>query len=105
MAGDRESETDRRGSRRPARRPSLPVAELVREASEQFRVATGTHVDSVSAFARTDEGWQLQVETVEVARVPDTTSVLASFQVWLDEDGELIGYRRIRRYSRGQLDE
>jgi hypothetical protein len=77
----------------------------VREAREQLRMATGIDVESVSALHPTEEGWELQVETVEVARIPDTTSVLASFQVWLNEDGDLIGYRRIRRYSRGQLDE
>ena len=68
-------------------------------------MATGTEAESVSALTPTEEGWELQVETVEVARIPDTTSVLASFQLWLNKDGDLIGYRRIRRYSRGQLDE
>ncbi|GDY32529.1 gas vesicle protein [Gandjariella thermophila] len=80
------------------------MVELVRRASDQFRAVTGADVESVSEVDPTDDGWQLRVETVEVARIPDTTSVLASYQVRLNTDGDLISYSRVRRYARGQLD-
>jgi hypothetical protein len=81
------------------------MVELVRQASAQFSALTGVDVESVSAVENTEDGWQLQVETVEVARIPDTTSVLASYRLRVSTDGELIGYSRIRRYARGQLDQ
>jgi hypothetical protein len=34
-----------------------------------------------------------------------TTDVLASYEVTLDEEGELLGYRRDRRYYRNQTDQ
>jgi hypothetical protein len=37
----------------------------------------------------------------ELQRIPTTTDVLATYQVTLDDDGELVGCRRIRRYTRG----
>jgi len=58
----------------------------------------------VSAFGKTDEGWELDVEVVELERIPDTTSVLASYKVRLEQNGEFVGYERLRRYSRGQID-
>ena len=34
-------------------------------------------------------------------RIPDTTDVLALYEIDVDEDGDLEGYRRVRRYARG----
>jgi hypothetical protein len=43
----------------------------------------------------------VDVEVVEVRRIPDTTDVLALYEVTTDSDGILQGYRRLRRYARG----
>jgi hypothetical protein len=39
-----------------------------------------------------------------MSRIPDSTDILAVFEVRLDTDGDPISYRRLRRYARGQLD-
>ncbi len=78
--------------------------EVLRKARAQLAELTGRETESVSSFVQADEGWSLEVEVVEVARVPDTTSLLATYEVSLDEQGELSGYRRIRRYERGRPD-
>lgn len=52
----------------------------------------------------TEDGWQADVEVLELERVPGTTSVMASYRVTLDEQGELVAYERTRRYTRGQID-
>jgi hypothetical protein len=36
--------------------------------------------------------------------VPSTTSVMATYRVDLDGSGELTGYERLRRFSRGAVD-
>lgn len=51
-----------------------------------------------------DHGWCVSVDVVEVPRVPDTTSLLATYEVDLAGDGTLRGYRRVRRYRRGAVD-
>ncbi|MEU9235960.1 gas vesicle protein [Streptomyces subrutilus] len=88
--------------RRRSKRPGAAVA--MRAAAEQLAQLLGRWPESVSALKPTEDGWVAQVEVVEVERVPDTTSVLASYRVALDEDGELISYERTRRYSRGMID-
>jgi hypothetical protein len=45
------------------------------------------------------------VDVLEVSRIPDTTSLLASYEVQLDKQGELVECRRVRRYRRGAADE
>jgi hypothetical protein len=62
---------------------------------------TGYDVEGVTGIERTDDGWKIQVETVELRRIPDTTDVLAIYEVTVDSRGDLQGYRRIDRYSRG----
>lgn len=79
-------------------------ATVLRQAREQLAELTGLTVESVSSFERTDDGWDLAVEVLELARVPDTMSLLATYAVTLDPHGELTGYRRVRRYERGRAD-
>lgn len=76
----------------------------MRYAAEQLAELLGRAPESVSALKPAGEGWQADVEVVELERIPETTSVMASYRVSLDEEGELVAYERIRRYTRGQID-
>ncbi|ALC20006.1 gas vesicle protein [Streptomyces pristinaespiralis] len=86
------------------RRPKIKAASVMRSAADQLSELLGRPPESVSALRRTDDGWEADVEVLEVERIPDTTSVLASYRVMLDEEGDLVEYRRTRRYTRGQID-
>ncbi|MBO1330263.1 gas vesicle protein GvpO [Streptomyces sp. VRA16 Mangrove soil] len=91
---------------RPRRPKRLRPAEAIRQGREQLMELTGKEVDSVSSFSATDDGgWQLDVEVLELSRIPDTMSLLASYAVTLDSDGVLTDYRRVRRYERGRSDD
>jgi hypothetical protein len=85
-----------------ARRPT-PM-EVLRQARAQLAELTGMAAETVSSFEQTEDGWSLEVEVLELARVPDTMSLMASYQVDLDPEGRLTGYRRVRRYERGRAD-
>ncbi|MEU1042011.1 gas vesicle protein [Streptomyces sp. NPDC005551] len=78
--------------------------EVLRHARDQLQELTGMAAESVSSFERTEDGWALEVEVLELAKIPDTMSLLATYQVELDQDGELTGYRRVRRYERGRAE-
>ena len=80
------------------------AAAVVRRAREQLRDLQGSEPESVSSLEQSSEGWLVRLEVVEVRRVPDSTDVLASYEVELDDDGGLLGYRRVRRYYRAQSD-
>jgi hypothetical protein len=60
--------------------------------------------ESVSGLAQVDSGWELDVDVVEVRRVPDTASLLATYRVTTDDSGDIAGYERMRRFNRGQAD-
>jgi len=57
----------------------------------------------ITALARADDcGWTVEVEVVEVPRIPPSADVLGLYEIELDVEGELRGCRRTRRYTRGQ---
>ncbi|MFJ4002441.1 gas vesicle protein [Streptomyces sp. NPDC090023] len=83
-------------------RMDLPT--VMRQASAQLSGLLQREVGAVSAVKATDDGWMADVEVVEVEKVPDTMSVMASYRVELDQRGRLMAYERVRRYARGQID-
>ena len=58
----------------------------------------------MSGLERRDDGWHVSLELVELARTPSSTDVLASYDVVLDSDGDLLEYARTRRYYRSRAD-
>lgn len=77
------------------------IAQLARQQVEEL---FGKPVEAVSAVARDDDGWTVTLELLELPRVPDTTSLLGSYDARLDGDGDLLEARRTRRYARNQAD-
>ncbi|MEV4604869.1 gas vesicle protein GvpO [Amycolatopsis sp. NPDC049253] len=49
-----------------------------------------------------DDGWLVEVEVVEERRIPSSADVLALYEIELDGEGELLAFRRTRRYGRGK---
>jgi hypothetical protein len=76
----------------------------MRSAAQQLEELLGRPPESISALRPTDDGWEAEVEVLELERIPETASVLASYRVTLDAEGELMAYERVRRYTRGQID-
>lgn len=89
---------DQRDERRPRRR--VPSVELVERAKTELAALIGREVDSTSGLVERDGGWCVTVEMLELERIPPTTSVLGSYEVQLDDRGEVLGFERVRRYMR-----
>lgn len=78
---------------------------VVQEARQQLQDVLGVEPETVSGFERSEDGWAVTVEVVEVRRVPDSTDVLSSYEVTLDDDRNLLGISQKRRYRRSQVEE
>ncbi|MGA4838706.1 gas vesicle protein [Streptomyces sp. G45] len=100
----RTSRTSSDSDGKAARQSEPGPVEVLGRARAQLAELTGLTAESVSSFERVDEGWELEVEVLELARVPDTMSLLATYAVSLDPQGGLTAYRRVRRYERGRAD-
>ena len=104
-----EDEQPRSESRpQPERTHGAPAAEagaVVREARRQLAELLGAEAERVSGLERVDGTWKITLEVVELPRIPESTDVLASYEVELDGDRNLVRYARRRRYHRSQADD
>jgi hypothetical protein len=98
----RRGEPERRASHGRA----ATAERTARLAAGYVEAMTGKEPEGVVSLEQTgDGGWLVDVEVVETHRIPDSTDILAVYETELDADGELIAYRRVKRYSRCQVGE
>ena len=81
------------------------VAAVVDRARNHVENVLGKQAESISGISRGNGSWSVTVEVVDVHRVPDSTDILSSYEVVLDDDGDLVGLERIGRYRRSQVEE
>lgn len=81
------------------------AAEIAAQARRHLETLLGTEVERVSGLERVDGGWSVTLEVVELARIPESTDVLATYELVLDEDRQLMSANRGHRYRRSQIDE
>ena len=79
----------------------LSAAELGQAALTTVHELTGYTPEAITGLEWDGEFWEVLVDVLELSRIPNTTDVLASYVVQLDEQGTLRGYRRTRRFLRG----
>lgn len=77
--------------------------EAARRAMAYLEEISGTPPEMVTAVTPEDGGWYVNVELLELARIPDSSDILGSYEVALDESGQPRSYRRTRRYVRTQV--
>ena len=81
------------------------IVSAVRAALEQFAGLTQLEPVGATGVRREEQGWSVLVDVVELERIPTTTSVMATYRVDVDAGGALCGYERLRRFSRGSVDQ
>jgi hypothetical protein len=82
----------------------LSAKELSQAALLTVEDLTGYSAEAVTGLEWDDELWQVTVDVLELSRVPNTTDVMGTYVVQLDERGTLRGYRRTGRFVRGQVE-
>jgi hypothetical protein len=95
---DPKSSSDGRGDRLSARDLTIAARETVQD-------LTGFPPESVSGLQWDGESWLVTVDVCELERIPSTTDLLATYVVQLDDGGNLLGYKRTKRFVRGQAEE
>jgi hypothetical protein len=92
------------GSHADGDRARSSARDLAAAAVETIQDMTGYEADAVTSLQWDGESWLVTVDVLELKRVPETTDVLASYVVQLNDEGGLLGYRRTRRFHRSQLE-
>src|SRR3954452_19558545 len=101
----RNSRDARRRSSMASKNGHVSAPQIVRRAIEQVAELTGREIEGVNGLEKSDDGWVVTLEVVELRRVPDSTDVLGSYAVAVDAGGGVGGSHRTRRYYRSQVEE
>jgi len=96
-AGPRRASADRR--------PGLTAAEVARAGAEQIAELTGKSPETVTQIQPNGDSWTVGIEVLEDRRVPSSTDLLGLYEIDIDRSGDLLSYRRVKRYSRGRGDD
>ncbi|MFG3421945.1 gas vesicle protein [Micromonospora sp. NPDC049460] len=80
----------------------ISAAEAAREGMRQIVELTGRDPVGTTSLKSVRDGWLVGVEVIEDRRIPASTDLLGLYEVELDLEGGLLGYRRVRRYQRGK---
>jgi hypothetical protein len=88
-----------------ARDAGLTAAQAAQAALRQIAELTGKQPEGVTGVGPAEDGWVVGIEVVEDQRIPSSSDILAAYETALDMDGELLSYRRVRRYPRGRTDQ
>jgi hypothetical protein len=84
--------------------PPLSAAQAATVATEHLVELTSKHVQGVTRMEPTDDGWLVEIEVLEDRRIPSSADILALYEAEIDLDGNLLAYRRIKRFGRGNTD-
>jgi hypothetical protein len=101
-----QDESPAAGQRRPTgrSRKGMTAGEAAKAALREIAALTAKQPEGVTGVERTDDGWTVGIELVEDQRIPSSSDILATYETTIDPDGELLSYRRVRRYARGRGD-
>jgi preprotein translocase subunit SecD len=78
---------------------------VVAQARSHLQELLGEEAESVSGLERSNGRWTVTLEVVELRRIPESTDVMSSYAVVLDDDGGVLSINRKRRYRRSQIEE
>jgi hypothetical protein len=78
------------------------ASEVASQAREELERLLGREPEAVSGIERRNGHWSVTLEVVELRRIPDSTDVLASYELVLDDDGNVARMARKARYLRSQ---
>jgi hypothetical protein len=83
----------------------MQLIEATVKAKEQLQALLNRDVPNVTSASKVEDGWQLTLELIERKAIPDSQDLLGMYEVFLNEEGYLTSYERVRVRKRMDLEE
>jgi len=104
-SGEEEDDgDDERASLDDAAGADSEPAKIVPQARRALEQLLGREAESVSGFEHENGHWKVNLEVVELRRIPDSSDVLGSYELVLDDKGNVARMTRTRRYQRSEVE-
>ena len=73
---------------------AITVSELIERAREEMSKLTNLELSTTLGAVKDEKGWHVSLELIEKHSIPDQMDILAIYDVWLDDDGNLLEFNR-----------
>lgn len=73
---------------------------IIEKAREEISKITGLELSSTLGAVKEEKGWKVTFEMVEKHSLPDQMDILATYEVILDNDANVIEFNRARLRKR-----
>jgi hypothetical protein len=80
----------------------MNMTELAERAKSQLAEVTGLKPETVSGAFKDEQGWHIELDMLEMSRIPPATDVLGDYDVLVDEGGNMMKFERKRTRLRGE---
>ena len=80
----------------------MNMKELAERAKSQLAEVTGLKPITVTGSFKDEQGWLITLDMLEMSRIPPATDVLGDYDVLVDEDGNMVKFKRTRTRLRGE---
>ena len=70
------------------------MQELIEKAREELGKITGLELSTTLGAVKEEKGWKITIEMVEKHSIPDQMDILAIYEVFLDDNGNMLEFKR-----------
>jgi len=81
---------------------ALKMTELAERARQQLAQVTGFKPVAVVGSYKDAEGWHVSVDMLELTRLPESTDILGTYLVLMDEEGDMVKFEKKRTRLRAE---
>jgi hypothetical protein len=78
----------------------MNVSEIAERAREELVKMTKLTPSGVIGTAREDNGWMVTIEMVEKKSIPDSMDILGTYEVKVNDQGQIADFQRVKLRKR-----
>ncbi|MEW6684995.1 MAG: gas vesicle protein GvpO [Candidatus Edwardsbacteria bacterium] len=80
------------------------MQQIIEKAREELSRFTGLELSTTLGAAKDEKGWKVTMEMIEKHSIPDQMDILATYEVILDDDGNVMEFNRTRLRKRADTE-
>ncbi len=80
---------------------AVEMGQLIQRAREQLGDMTGLELGSALSARKDGDGWHVRLEAVEKKSLPDSQDILATYDLTMDGNANVLDFNRIGMRKRG----
>lgn len=83
----------------------MDVVEVSKKIGPQIAELFKKELDALSFIEKADDGWLVRCDMLEKKSIPETFDLLRIFELKLDSNARIKGYKEVGRRRRGDMKE